>query len=327
MFARTPPPGHAIRTDRSTRLVDEGRLVISGSPRAHVPCPPHKQERSSAGSATHPSTGAAGRGLAADLIAAGMAHPHPPTPYPTVPPSFTTVEVDGAVSRAAALTAADTDVLALLSPGAHPEPGLLESALAHFADPSVAAVVPRVLPDRTGPLGYVQAAVAAVAADLLGLDRGADPGPVRPWGQTRADQAPAGPTGEFTTTDPLCSVPVLLVRRRALGPVLRPGAENEGARFTPGAAPLAPEADTTQSTGQEGDPCPGPQDVTTVPILSRTVSTPTVHYDPKLQESADIDLLWSLVEAGWSVGHEPRSRVRVAVPIDPAGYLRAHTGW
>ena len=287
MFARTPPPGHAIRTDRSTRLVDEGRLVIGGSLHAHVPCPPHKQERSSAGSATHPSTGAAGRGLAADLIAAGMAHPHPPTPYPTVPPSFTTVEVDGAVSRAAALTAADTDVLALLSPGAHPEPGLLESALAHFADP----------------------------------------GPVLPWGHTRAVQAPAGPTGEFTTTDPLCSVPVLLVRRRALGPVLRPGAENEGARFTPGAAPLAPEADTTQSTGQEGDPCPGPQDVTTVPILSRTVSTPTVHYDPKLQESADIDLLWSLVEAGWSVGHEPRSRVRVAVPIDPAGYLRAHTGW
>ena len=148
-------------------------------------------------------------------------------------------------------------------------------------------------PDQA-PRRYVEAEVAAVAADLLGLDRGAVPGPLLPWGPTRAGQAPAGPTGEFTTTDPLCSVPVLLVRRRALGPVLRPGTENEVARLTPGAAPLAPEADTTRSTGQEGDPCPGPQDVTTVPILSRTVSTPTVHHDPKLEEGADIDLLWSL---------------------------------
>ena len=49
-----PPPGHAVRTDRSTRLVGEGRLVIGGSPRTPVPWPPHEQERSSAGSAAHP---------------------------------------------------------------------------------------------------------------------------------------------------------------------------------------------------------------------------------------------------------------------------------
>lgn len=322
MLPRTPPPAdHGIRTDHSTRLVDDGRLLIGGNP-------PHTRALSTAqageiirwlGGAAPTDT--AGRALAADLIAAGMAHPLPPAPYSAELPSFTTVEVHGASSRARALADTETDVIALLPPGARPD--RLENALAHFTDPSVAAVVPRVLPDRTRPLGYVETAVAAVAADLLGLDRGTDPGPVLPWGHTTPEQAPPGPAGEFITTDPLCSVPALLVRRRALGHAPRTATENEVSASAPGAAPPTPDADTTRATGQDGNPCPDSQDATTVPDLSRTVPAPAVRYAPELRENADIDLLWSLTEAGWSVRHEPRSRVRVPVPTDPLDHLRA----
>lgn len=310
MNPRTPlPADHGVRTDRSARLVDDGRLVIGGSP-------PHTRVLSvaQAGEIIRWLSGAlptdAGRALAADLIAAGMAHPRPLLSYPAALPSVITVEVDGAPSRAAALAATEADVIALIPPGSLPEPGWLETALAHFTDPSVAAVVPRALPDRARPLGYVEAAVATVAADLLGLDRGTDPGPILPWGHTRPDQAPPGPTNEFTTADPLCSTPAFLIRRRALDPA-------------PGAALLAPEAEATRATAQDGDVCSDSPGTTTVSVLSRTVPATGARYDPTLGESADTDLLWALAEAGWSVRHEPRSRVRVPVPTDPVAYLRA----
>ena len=319
MFARTPPPGHAIRTDRSTRLVDEGRLVIGGSLHAHVPCPPHKQERSSAGSATHPSTGAAGRGLAADLIAAGMAHPHTPTPYPTVPPSFTTVEVDGAVSRAAALTAADTDVLALLSPGAHPEPGLLESALAHFADPSVAAVVPRVLPDRTRPLGYVQAAVAAVAADLLGLDRGAD-GPVLPGDTCRPGTC--GPDRRVHHHRSTLLGPGPAGTPPRTGPRPPPRGGERGCEVHPGGRSSCSRGGHNAKHRAGRRPLPGPSRRDHRPHPLSDSFDPTVHYDPKLQESADIDLLVP-GRSRVAVGHEPRSQCALRCP-STRRYLRPH---
>ncbi|MFD3686928.1 family 2 glycosyl transferase [Nocardiopsis sp. NPDC058631] len=117
----------------------------------------------------------------------------------------------GAQARAAALRACSAEFVALVESGARPAAGWLDTALGHFADPVVAAVVPRVLTERPRSLGHLRRSVAAVAAHGAGPDRGADPGPVLPWGHGTPHQARPGASGD--QGDPLRPVPVLVVRR------------------------------------------------------------------------------------------------------------------
>ncbi|WP_223830544.1 family 2 glycosyl transferase [Nocardiopsis quinghaiensis] len=125
----------------------------------------------------------------------------------------------GAEARAVALRLCSADLVVLVEAGTRPATGWLEAALGHFADPAVAAVVPRVLADRSHCLGHTQMTVAAVAADRAGADRGADPAPVLPWGHGTPEQARPGPANEHT--DPLRPVPALVLRSAAAD--LRPG--------------------------------------------------------------------------------------------------------
>ncbi len=119
----------------------------------------------------------------------------------------------GAGARAWALRACSAEFVALVEAGTRPAPGWLETALGHFADPDVAAVVPRVLTDRSACLGHAQMTVASVAARRTGADRGGDPAPVLPWGHALPWQERPGPANEHT--DPLRPVPVLVLRRAA----------------------------------------------------------------------------------------------------------------
>ncbi|WP_431868671.1 family 2 glycosyl transferase [Nocardiopsis eucommiae] len=116
----------------------------------------------------------------------------------------------GARARAIALRVCDAPVVALLDAGARPAPGWLATALAHFADPRVAAVVPRVLSERvrSGPPGMLVASL-----NTLHSDRGPDPAPIPPWGHGR--HAPAPTHGPGASPEP---VPALFVRRGLLDP-------------------------------------------------------------------------------------------------------------
>ncbi|MDE3719880.1 glycosyltransferase [Nocardiopsis sp. N85] len=126
--------------------------------------------------------------------------------------------VGGAAARALALTVSDADLVALIDAGQVPMPGWLEACVGHFADPGVAAVLPRVLVDRSVPAGAGATAVAAVAAARVVPDRGPDPAPVLPWGHTTPDRArPAG----AALGDPLRPATSLVLRRDAVGE-LRP---------------------------------------------------------------------------------------------------------
>ena len=82
---------------------------------------------------------------------------------------------EGAAARTVGLWACDAEFVAFLDIGSEPGPGWLRAALGHFADPDVAAVVPRVLAARE-PHGNLGMTVAALRAS--GSDRGADPGSV-----------------------------------------------------------------------------------------------------------------------------------------------------
>lgn len=244
------PGSHGLDLDPSTRLTDEGHLLVGG-------CPTRIMRLTSAqvsivlrwmGGAA--PTGHEARALGAWLVAAGLAHPRPPA----------AADASGAVSGEA--SAADTDVLVLVPAGVCPEPGWLAPALEHLEDPRVGAVVPRTLvdPDDHFDVGPVRARLAARLTSMT-------------LPATSGDRAV-----EHTPAAPLQRLPALVVRRSAL-PV-------------PGAAPPAPETDTARLPPAEP--------------LSRTLP-PTLLHD--------------LVADGWSVRHEPRSRVRVEPLRGTGAYL------
>lgn len=301
-----PPPGLGIDIDRAVRLTDEGHVLVGGCPPQAVRLTP-----SQVSVLIRWLGGAAPRGmeeglLARELLRAGLAHPRPLPMSPgdtvevavigTAPGLDTTLDriadlhpglrpvvvgatgqeawtarsrgarvvpgpVEGTAARAMALRVCSAEFVALVEAGAYPDTGWLDAALGHFADPGVAAVVPRVLTDRSRPLGHMRLAVAAAAASRV--DRGADPAPVLPWGHALPGQGRPLPSHGRALVDPLRPFPALLLRRTAVNPGLALG------------------------------------------------------------DAADPDLLWCLVEDGWSVRYEPRSRVRMPPTTELGGYLYA----
>ena len=184
-----PLPGsHGLDLDPSTRLTDEGHLLVGG-------CPTRIMRLNSAqvsillrwmGGAA--PTGHEARALGTWLVAAGLAHPRPPA----------AADTSGAVSGDA--SAAGPDVLVLVPAGVYPDPGWLAPALEHLQDPRVGAVVPRALvdPEDCFDVGPVR---ARLAARLTSMTLPAASG----------DRAV-----EHTPADPLQRIPALVVRRSAL---------------------------------------------------------------------------------------------------------------
>ncbi|RKS10341.1 hypothetical protein DFP74_6104 [Nocardiopsis sp. Huas11] len=199
----------------------------------------------------------------------------------------------GPQARAEALRVCSAEFVVLLESGSWPGPGWLDAALGHFADPGVAAVVPRVLTERPRAAGHWRRTVAAVAASRAGADRGADPSPVLPWGQ---GPGRPGAGNEHTAADPLRPLPALVLRRCAL----------DG---RPVAAP-APEAAEYGSGWSEAD-----GDAIGGAVLA-----------PELGAGAELDLVWRLAERGWAVRYEPRARLWSLPVTDLGGYLRACFG-
>ncbi len=307
MSSRPPlSSGPGIEIDRAVRLTDEGHVLVGGCPPRAVRLAPEQVS-----ALIRWLSGSAPRGteeglLARALIRAGLAHPRPRplAPDHTVEvavvgrtghhaltttldhladhhPKARTVVVGatgagawaarrrgarvvlgpngGAEAMTAALRACSADLVALVEAGTRPSAGWLDTALGHFDDPEVMAVVPRVLTDRSTGLGHARMTVAAIAASGTGADRGGDPAPVLPWGHSRPWQRRPGAAGGFT--DPLRPVPALVVRR----------------------------------------------------IVA--------DLEPGWEEAPALDLLWRMVDQGWSVRYEPRSRVWVPPTTDVVDYL------
>lgn len=201
------PGGHGLDLDPSTRITDEGHLLVGG-------CPTRIMRLTSAqvsillrwmGGAA--PTGPEARTLGTWLVAAGLAHPRPPAG----------ADVSGRVSGEA--SAADADVLVLVPAGVCPEPGWLAPALEHLENPRVGAVVPHALvdPEDRFDVGPVRARMAAQLTSLTLPD------------------TPGDRVVEHTPADPLQRVPALVVRRSALpAPGAAPPApEADTARLPP----------------------------------------------------------------------------------------------
>jgi len=281
------PGGFRVVLDPGSRRLDGGRTLLGGAPLRLL-------RLSGAGSrlldrlldgATVAEAAASGRGdaglLARRLVDAGVVHPRPPAvrdpgPVAAVVPvrdraalvgrtiaalggmSEVVAVDDGsrdgsaavardagarvvrravpggpAAARNAGLAVTTAPLVAFVDSDCVPEPGWLEPLLAHFADPMVAAVAPRI-GGRRAAAGRPFERYESVRAPE---DRGPVEGPVRPRGR-------------------IAYVPTaaLLARRAALVAV---GGFDEALRF-----------------------------------------------------GEDVDLVWRLVDAGWTVRYEPAARVR-----------------
>ena len=131
-----------------------------------------------------------------------------------------------AAARNAGLAAVATPLVAMVDSDCTTEPGWWQPLVAHFADPEVAAVAPRVRPAQGGTRWWDRYDAARGP-----LDRGARPGTVRPGGRI-----------------PFVPTAALVVRTAALG-----------------------------------RPC----------------------FDEDLRGGEDVDLVWRLVAAGWTVRYVP----------------------
>lgn len=306
------PEGFQVVLDAGTRWIDDGTALVGGSPIRFL-----RMTESGRGLVERLATGEpvprspAAQRLARRLLDTGLAHPRPPADAApahndvvvVVPVrndavglgatlaalqaegrrsgagraagAFPVVAVDDAsddptmvkaLCSAAEVTllrrgeqggpaaarnqgwrAATAQLVAFVDANCEPEPGWLETLLAHFADPQVAAVAPRILP----PAGGSGADSLMAAYESVGspLDLGDREAIVRP-------------------RSPVAYVPTaaLVVRRSAL-----------------------------EALGG---------------------------FDESLTVGEDVDFIWRLVAAGWTVRYEPRAVVRHPIRPSWGAWLR-----
>jgi glycosyltransferase involved in cell wall biosynthesis len=217
-----------------------------------------------------------------------------------------------AAARNAGLAATDAPFIAFLDSDVVPTPGWLEPLLAHFADPELAAVAPRVrVPPGASALARYEAARSP-------LDLGPHPGVVGPG--RRVGYVPAA---------------ALVVRRAALvapadavsPPAAAPplAAAGPPATAPPAAPPLAaagppasPPAAAPPLAAAAPPAAPPPAAVAPPAAAPRAVAA----FDEALRFGEDVDLVWRLAAGGWTVRYEPLG----VVEHPHRGSLRAWLG-
>jgi GT2 family glycosyltransferase len=175
-----------------------------------------------------------------------------------------------------------TPLVAFLDSDCETGPEWITSLAAHFADPLVAAVAPRVRPvTGAGSAGrYLEARAP--------IDMGAQEGRVLPL--TRLSYVPTA---------------ALLVRRAALATHdARAGRPGAGA---PGGAHPPATGSCDAGPSHSGPSDAGPSDAGP--------------FDASLRYGEDVDLVWRLAEAGWRVRYDPAASVSHTEPGTWAGLL------
>jgi mycofactocin glycosyltransferase len=182
-------------------------------------------------------------------------------------------------ARNGGLAQVRTPLVAFLDSDCEAGPEWITSLAAHFADPLVAAVAPRVRP-ITGP-GSAGRYLGARAP----LDMGPQEGRVLPL--TRLSYVPTA---------------ALLVRRAALasdGPETDFPAGARSSTQPSGTEPSGTEPSSTEPSGTEP---------------SSTAPVGAGPFDADLRYGEDVDLVWRLAEAGWRVRYDPAASISHAEP-------------
>ncbi len=269
-----PPGAGSVQLDASVRIVDGGRVLVGGSPLKVLSLSEQASEALARGDWTSPH----GRALAARLIKAGVAHPHP-----SGGPGLAEVSVVIPVRDR-------TEQLSRLVAGLDPE---LEVIVVDdgSAEPVRGAAVRH--DSARGPAAARNAGIARATRPFVAL---LDSDVVTPAGWLHAllphfsDPRVAGVAPRIVTARGSAESRLQQVLARydaARSPLdlgSQPGRVAPGSRLS-----YLPAAALVLRRAALGD---GPQ-----------------VFDESLRYGEDVDLIWRLAQAGWSIRYEPGSTV------------------
>ena len=282
------PVGFGLVLDRSVRRVDEGRVLIGGSPLRIVrvsEAGARLVDRWVDGAPVGPGDGA--NRLARRLLDGGLAHPRPDGSGAPAPTDVTVVVPcrDGAADLGRTLTA--------LGLGRSAAPGRVV-----------------VVDDGSSDAAAVATVAAAHGAEVVRLDRNGGPAVARNAGLevvatpvvafVDCDVEPA-PDALATVLAHLADPAVAVVAPRV---VAGPGDDGVLARFEHDRSPI-------DLGDEEGRVAPRTRlaYVPTTCLVARTDAVRAVGgFDADLRFGEDVDLVWRLVEAGHTVRYEPAAR-------------------
>ena len=295
------PAGFTLALDEDCRYDDTGTVLWGGSPRRLMRLTPAGAEivrRLGRGAAVDDHVSSL---LARRLVEAGLAHPRPRPPDDRARPEIEVVVPvrDRATDLAALLEALGPALRTTVVDDASHD----GAAVAAVADGYGATVVR--LPSNVGPAGARNAGLAATTAPVVAFVDS----------DCRISAAELAALADHLA-DPSVAAVAPRVRPTRTGSVV--------ARYADGRSPLDLGA-RPATVGPEGR-------VTYVPaaalVVRRTALDAVGGFDSSLRYGEDVDLVWRLHDAGWSVRYEPRVVARHREPDSWSTWLmrRFHYG-
>jgi GT2 family glycosyltransferase len=325
------PAEMVLEFDASVRRIDDGRVLVGGSPIRLLRLTESGARtiaRWTAGEPVGSSVG--GRRLARRLLDGGLAHPRSA-------PSVASVASD---RRAGEVT--------VVIPVFGTPDGLARTLAALAADATAAAVAVVVVDDGSGPADAAAIAEAGVAAGarVVRLEVNSGPGAARNRGLDEVttafvafvDSQVEPSTGWLSTLLPHFDDPaVAAVAPRVVVP--EAGAPRAAGIGGAGGADVAgaggPCGDVLARFERDRSPLDLGPDPARVASRTRVAYVPTTTlvgrvdaltdvgvFDDRVRFGEDVDLVWRLVEAGWTVRYEPAVSVGHPPRPDMGAWLR-----
>lgn len=302
MSGRPPlPAGFRITFDRRTRVADGGALLYGGVPWRMLRLSPTGARLAYRLRAGDPVGDPAAGALARRLVDAGLAQPVPP---------------DGA----------DDLPIEVVVP-ARDRPQELARCLAGLADLPVTVVDD----GSADPTAVAAAAAGHGRARVLRREVNGGPAAARNTGLA------GGTAAVVAFVDSDCRVGVEELRRlarhladptvAAVAPRIRPDLRDVRGRALAGYAAVASPLDLGDTAASARPGSPVGYVPSTVLVVRRAALEAAGGFDESMRVGEDVDLVWRLVDAGWSVRYDPSVVAAHTEPGSWAGWLRRRFGY
>ncbi|MCA1845381.1 MAG: mycofactocin biosynthesis glycosyltransferase MftF, partial [Actinobacteria bacterium] len=291
------PEGFHVTLDRGVRRVADGRVLIGGSPIRLLRLTPSGRDlvnRLAAGESVPRSPGA--QTLTRRLLDAGLAHPRPPEPASALDVSVVIPVRNDPDGLAATLSSLGNGVSVVVVDDASDDPVMLGAACA----PPDTTLLRRT--DRGGPAAARNEGWRASAGSLIAfVDANCEPHP-----------------GWLDPLLPHFADPNVA----AVAPRIVPTAGSDADRLLTEYEAVSSPLDLGSNEAVVRPRSPVAYVPTAALVVRRSALEELGGFDEALAVGEDVDFVWRLVAAGWTVRYEPRAAVRHPIRPDWRAWLK-----